>query len=143
MENPGDGMKRMIIFSSAVLLWSGLAAAQVNGQATVVSGYATTGVYSMPIVPLVRTPSLTLEPAILQTPTNDATADNNASQTGSSYNSGSFDFGAARSEDSYGAAELKSRFHPRRADKVYTNQDIARVNDTNGLVKFGNKTEQL
>ncbi len=136
-------MKRLIVFSSTVLLLSGLAAAQANGQATVVSGYATTGVYSMPIVPLVRTPSISLEPAIFQTPTNDAPADNYASPTRSSYNSGSFDFGAARSEDSYGAAELKSRFHAQKAARVYTNQDVARVNDTNGLVKFGNKTEQL
>lgn len=137
-------MNKLIIFSSTVLLLlSGLAAAQVNGQATVISGYATNGVYSGPIVPLVRTPSITLEPTILQAPTNDAAVDNNVTPTSSSYKSGSFDFGAARSEDSYGAAELKSRFHSQKAAKVYTNQDVAKVNDTNGLVKFGNKTEHL
>jgi hypothetical protein len=132
-------MKKTIIITTALLVLSGLAAAQSNGQATVVSGYATTGVYSLPAMPIVSTPSVTLEPTSLQLGVNQATADNSANTLPSE----NFDSGAARSQDSYGAAELKSWSHPRKAAKVYTNQDVTQVNDTNGLVKFGNKTEHL
>jgi hypothetical protein len=131
-------MKKSIIISCTLLVLSGLAAAQANGQATVVSGYATTGVYSLPVMPLVSTPSMTLEPTSLQLGVNYATAEDGTTKA-----SESFDSGAAMSQDSYGAAELKSWSHPRKAAKVYTNQDVAQVNDTNGLVKFGNKTEHL
>jgi hypothetical protein len=131
-------MKKSIIIPCALLLLSGLAAAQANGQATVSSGYATTGVYSLPVMPLVSTPSMTLEPTSLQLGVNNTMADN-----GTTKSSENFESGAARSQDSYGAAELKSWSHPRKAAKVYTTQDVAQVNDTNGLVKFGNKTEHL
>jgi|HubBroStandDraft_6_1064221.scaffolds.fasta_scaffold191569_3 hypothetical protein len=136
-------MRKLIIFSGTVFLLSGWAVAQANGQATVVSGYATTGVYSMPIVPLVNTPSLTLGASSQQVEANEATADADVNETSTSSKSDGFNSGAARSQDSYGAAELASRFHPGKAAKVYTNQDVAQVNDTNGLVKFGNKTEHL
>jgi hypothetical protein len=137
-------MDRLIMLSCTVLLLSGLAASQVNGQATEISGYATTGVYSMPIVPLVTTPSLTLGSTSLQTGSSDASMnDNDGGTTNSAFRSERFDFGAARSQDSFGAAELKSWSHPRKAARLYTNQDVAQVNDTNGLVKFGNKTEHL
>jgi hypothetical protein len=128
-----------MLFFCTLLLISGLAAAQTNGQATVVSGYATTGVYSLPVMPLVSTPSMTLEPTPLQLGVTQATTNDNVSQT----NSESYESGAATSQDSYGAAELKSWSHPRKATKIYTNQDVSQVNDTNGLVKFGNKTEHL
>jgi hypothetical protein len=133
-------MNRWIALSYMMLVSSGLAAAQANGQATVVSGYATTGVYSLPVMPLVTTPSISLGATSLRTETGDAAA---ASATSSSAKPETLDLGAARSQDSYGAAELKSWSHPRKAVKVYTNQDVAEVNDTNGLVKFGNKTEHL
>jgi hypothetical protein len=129
-------MKISIFFT--LLLFSGLAAAQSNGQAIVVSGYATTGVYSLPVMPLVSTPSLTLEPTPLQLGVNNTTADTETTRSLEGFESG-----AAMSQDSYGAADLKSWFHLRKAAKVYTNQDVAQVNDTNGLVKFGNKTEHL
>jgi hypothetical protein len=130
-------MKTSILFCTLLLI-SGLAAAQINGQATVVSGYATPGVYSLPVMPLVSTPSMTLEPTSLQLGGNNAAAENDTTNS-----SGNFDLGAAISQDNYGAAELKSWSHPRKAAKVYTNQDVTQVNDTNGLVKFGNKTEHL
>ncbi len=136
-------MRKAIIFPCMVLLLSGLAAAQANGQASVVSGYATTGVYSMPIVPLVTTPSLTLGAASLPLADNTTTADNGGGATYVSSHAEDFDFGAARSQASYGAAVLASLHHPGKAAKIYTNQDVAQVNDTNGLVKFGNKTEHL
>jgi hypothetical protein len=127
-----------MLFFCTLLLISGLAAAQTNGQATVVSGYATTGVYSLPVMPLVSTPSMTLEPTSLQLGENNAAVENDTTNS-----SESFESGAATSQDNYGAAELKSWSHPRKAAKVYTNQDVTQVNDTNGLVKFGNKTEHL
>jgi hypothetical protein len=130
---------KTIIISCTLLLLSGLAAAQANGQATVVSGYATTGVYSLPIMPLVSTPSMTLEPTPLQLGVNNTSVESGPSTKTSE----GFESGAAMSQDSYGAAELKSWSHPRKAAKIYTNQDVAQVNDTNGLVKFGNKTEHL
>lgn len=136
-------MDRSIVLSCMVLLLSGLGVAQVNGQATVVSGYATTGVYAMPAVPLVTTPSISLEGPPLQIGISEAPAENDNNQTNSADESRFFDSGAARSEDSYGAAELASRFHSHKATRVYTNQDVAQVNDTNGLVKFGTKTEHL
>jgi hypothetical protein len=134
-------MNRWITLSCTLLLL-GLAAAQANGQATIVSGYATTGVYSLPVIPLVTTPSITLEPTSLQTGA-DSSPNSNLDSARSPNQSSRFDLGAARSQDNYGAAELASRFHPAKAAKVYTNQDVAQVNDTNGLVKFGNKTERL
>jgi hypothetical protein len=136
-------MNKAIMLSAIACLASGLAAAQANGQAAIVSGYATTGVYSAPFVPLVSTPSVTLEPTALQIGYSGETNDVSAGAPSIVQNSGTFNLGVARSEDSYGAAELKSWFHPRKAAKVYTNQDVAQVNDTNGLVKFGNKTEHL
>jgi hypothetical protein len=132
---------KLMMLSWLVLLLSGIAAAQANGQATVVGGYASTGVYSTPMVPLVNTPSLTLGAISWQSQAGDADTEVNA--TSSSRKSAGFDFGAALSQDSYGAAELASQFHPAKAAKVYTNQDVAQVNDTNGLVRFGNKTEHL
>jgi hypothetical protein len=131
-------MKKSIMIACTLLALSGLAAAQSNGQATVVSGYATTGVYSLPVMPLVSTPSMTLEPTPLRLGVTNTPADN-----ATTISSEGFDLGAAMSQDSYGAAELKSWSHPRKAAKIYTNQDVTQVNDTNGLVKFGNKTEHL
>jgi hypothetical protein len=135
-------MNRWMSLSFTLLLLSGLSAAQANGEATVVSGYATTGAYSAPIVPLVNTPSISLEGPPLQVGISDRTQ---AAEVGvaNSATSERFDLGAARSDDSYGAAELASRFHPAKAARIYTNQDVAQVNDTNGLVRFGNKTEHL
>ena len=134
-------MTRWIALSCTLLL-SGFAGAQANGQATVVSGYATTGVYSLPGIPLVTTPSITLEPTALQMEA-DSAANGNLDTSPSPNQSVSFELGAARSQDSYGAAELASRFRPAKAAKIYTNQDVAQVNATNGLVKFANKTEHL
>jgi hypothetical protein len=137
-------MYRSMVVSGILLLLAGLASAQVNGQASVVSEYAGAGVYSMPVVPLVNTPSLTLGVPSLPAESGEGTAnDGEVSGAGFSHASESFNFGAARSQSSSGAAELASRFHPAKAAKVYTNQDVAQVNGTNGLVKFGNKTERL
>ena len=135
-------MNRAMMVAGMLFLLAALATAQVNGQATVISGYA--GVYSMPVEPLVNTPSLTLGGRAIQTEAGDAITDGGeVGDTSLPYRSESFNFGAARSQSSYGAAELASRLHPSKAAKVYTNQDVAKVNDTNGLVKFGNETRHL
>jgi hypothetical protein len=137
-------MTKSIVLSCVILLFSGLSAAQTNGQATVIYGYATTGGYGS-AGPLVTTPSISLVGPPLQVGISDEAQDNDnsGSATDSSRPFNGFDSGAARSDDSYGAAELAARFRPRKAVKVYTNQDVVQVNDTNGLVKFGNKTEHL
>jgi hypothetical protein len=134
-------MGKFITLMCSVLL-SGLAAAQVNGQATVIYGYATNGGYSM-VAPLVTTPEISFGGPVLQVGISDGVQDNAAAAANASRLTDGFDLGASRSDASYGAAELASRSHPRKAAKVYTNQDVAQVNDTNGLVKFGNKTEHL
>jgi hypothetical protein len=134
-------MGKFITLMCAVLL-SGLAAAQANGQATVIYGYAGSGGYST-VPPLVTTPSISFGGPTLQVGISDGVQDNASGAASSSRMSDGFDLGASRSEGNYGAAELASRSHPRKASRVYTNQDVAQVNDTNGLVKFGNKTEHL
>jgi len=55
-----------------------------------------------------------------------------------------FDWGAATFQSSYGAAELAAMSGARqKATRVYTNPDVARVNDGNGIVKFRGKTERV
>jgi hypothetical protein len=148
-------MGKLITLMCAVLL-SGLAAAQANGQATVIYGYASNGYATVaPLVttpeisfgatgaPLVTTPEISFGAPVLQVGISDGAQDNASGAVNSSRLSDGFDMGASRSDTSYGAAELAARSHPRKAAKVYTNQDVAQVNDTNGLVKFGTKTEHL
>ncbi len=55
-----------------------------------------------------------------------------------------FDWGAATFQRSFGAARLVTG--PRdgvKAIRAYTNSDVVRVNDTNGMIKFRGKTEQV
>ena len=54
---------------------------------------------------------------------------------------GGFEFGAATSQSSYGVAQLMKA--QRKANRVYTNPDVARVNDNNGMVRYRGKTEQV
>ncbi len=51
------------------------------------------------------------------------------------------ELGAAMFQSSYGAAQLVGRAARLKAKRVYTNQDVASVNDTNGLIKFHGKQE--
>jgi hypothetical protein len=56
----------------------------------------------------------------------------------------SFDLGAANFEGDFGAAELASNSrNSAHAAKTYTNDDLNRVNQNNGEVKFNNKTEHI
>ena len=51
------------------------------------------------------------------------------------------ELGAATFQSSYGVAQLASTISRGKAKRVYTNQDVASVNDTNGLIKFRGKLE--
>ncbi len=51
------------------------------------------------------------------------------------------ELGAAMFQSSYGVAQLAGRVARAKAKRVYTNQDVASVNDTNGLLKFRGKLE--
>ena len=44
-------------------------------------------------------------------------------------------------QSSYGAAQLVGTGVRAKAKRVYTNQDVASVNDSNGLIKFRGKVE--
>ena len=61
-----------------------------------------------------------------------------AAPTASSYG---IELGAAMFQSSYGVAQLASTISRGKAKRVYTNQDVASVNDTNGLIKFRGKLE--
>ena len=54
---------------------------------------------------------------------------------------GGFEFGVATFQSSYGVAQLMKA--QRKANRVYRNPDVARVNDKNGTVRYGGKTEQV
>ncbi len=58
-------------------------------------------------------------------------------------NPGGFEFGAATFQSSYGVARLMAENGRRKAMRVYTNPDVARVNDNNGMVRYRGKTEQV
>lgn len=51
------------------------------------------------------------------------------------------ELGAAMFQSSYGVAQLATTTSRGKAKKVYTNQDVASVNDTNGLIKIRGKLE--
>jgi hypothetical protein len=79
---------RLTAISCAALSISGFSMAQVNGQATVIGGYASTwvappGAYAIPLMPLVTTPSIELAPPTLEVGTSNATAGNRVGATAS------------------------------------------------------------
>jgi len=51
------------------------------------------------------------------------------------------ELGAAMFQSSYGVAQLAGTIARAKAKRIYTNQDVASVNDTNGLIKFHGKLE--
>jgi hypothetical protein len=56
---------------------------------------------------------------------------------------GGFEFGTATFQSSYGVARLMAENARRKAIRVYTNPDVARVNDNNGVVRYRGKTGQV
>jgi hypothetical protein len=54
-----------------------------------------------------------------------------------------FESGAAMFESSYGAAQLTGKRSGQKPSRVFTNADVARVNDANGTVKYAGKLAHL
>ena len=177
-------MHRLLIALS-VLALCGLATAQV----TVISGYAsnwapgysvyqTPGAYAAPFVPLVTTPSVSIETGLpTQIGASNATIGNVAGATNSTisivapnmsaspivraapgaeaapqYEAGTqnaappttnrLELGAASFQASRGAAQLMARTQQPPVRTV-TNDDVARLNEQNGTVRFKGKTEKI
>lgn len=53
------------------------------------------------------------------------------------------ELGAAMFQGSYGVAQLVGTTARLKAKRVYTNQDVASVNDSNGLIKFRGRQEHV
>ena len=141
-----------LLVLSLVLLLSTLA----FGQVMVVGGHATTGpvgydVYSAPFAPRVVTPSINLT----STPTGTQTVvyqgeiaaptlyiqNNGSMQTASTHRG---DLGVASSADTVSAKEVMSWYGPaKKASRTYTNDDVNRVTQSTGTVKYNGKTEQI
>ena len=146
-------MRSLVVFST-ILLAAGLAA----GQVTVVSGYASnTRTYAAPFVPLVTTPSVSLD---AQPMTNTLFAQPSwygpasvvqvevpppapAPSAPAAQQEQGFRFGAARFQSSYSAAELAEGARISKTGKVYTNESIPQPSLSEGTVKYGDKTEHL
>jgi len=142
-----------LLVLSLVLLLSTLA----FGQVMVVGGNATSGpvgydVYSAPFTPRVVTPSVNLT----STPTGTQTVvyqgevsapvlyiqGNSSSLQPASTRRG--DLGVASYADTVSAKEVMSWYGPaKKASRTYTNDDVNRVNQSTGTVKYNGKTEQI
>jgi hypothetical protein len=164
---------RSIITLCAVLLLYGLASGQAgfgHGHSawTPPGLYSEpfTPLVTTPIVALdaVPTPSMSLDPVSPTAGASNATVGEavvyaqpawysplpipevqeatSSSQNEVSFQDIGFDSGAARFESSYGAAQFLKR--PRASQsRLYTNSDVERVNQTNGLVKYAGRTARL
>ena len=145
---------RFIISLSLVLLLSAFAV----GQVMVTGGTVTTGpvgydVYSAPFVPRVVTPSVTLSsgtdgstqasvypsqpaPPLLFIQGGGTPMQSAAPRRG--------DLGVASSESDISAKQLMAWYGPaKKASRTYTNQDVDRVTQSTGTVKYNGKTEQI
>ena len=159
---------RQTLILSAVLFTSAAGFAQV----TVVSGYAGNwnppGTYAAPFVPLVSTPSAGIETGLpTQVGASNATSGNVAGASSSPITAATsmppayspetpqvtpnehppatgFEFGIARFESSQGVGQLVGSYgkHAQTA-KMYTNADVDQLNQANGTVQYGGKTERL
>lgn len=54
-----------------------------------------------------------------------------------------FESGAATSQSSYGVARFKGKVPGRKAGRVFTNSDLARLNDGNGTVRYASKLQHV
>jgi hypothetical protein len=160
-------MRQLTLFC-ALLAGPVLAAGQNGGQAIVISGYAGSwmpvpGVYALPSVPLVNTPSVSLDAAPFSQPVNGPFAAPTWYRSGSAFEAreapseasarpqqGKYlNRGLATFQDSEGVARLMAEEHLDRkpAARVYSNQDVAQLvqqlNQSIGLVKYNGKTERL
>jgi len=142
------------------------AAGQDGGQATVISGQASNRmqqeVTSRDGVPLVKTPSVTLDAAPLAAAngpfatitwygpgTASERPEEPSGPLAQTQQGNSMNLGVATFQDSKGVAQLMTEQHIDRqvVARVYTNRDVARVVEqlyqSTGLVKYRDKTEHL
>jgi hypothetical protein len=144
---------RLFTTLSLVLLLSTFAV----GQAMVVGGTATTGpvgydVYSAPFTPRVVTPSvnLTSTPTGTQAVVYQGEVSAPAlyiQGSGSVMQSASMhrgDLGVASYESEVSAKQIMAWYGPaKKASRTYTNDDVNRVTQSTGTVKYNGKTEQI
>jgi hypothetical protein len=155
-------MRSLGIFLLAACGWAG---AQ---QATVIQGYASTlapsPLVTGPFVPLVNTPEVSLDQPSLQIGASNATQGLLAgatSATGSlSYqaqfagnpsgeidaeNTGAsgFDLGGLNQREVGVASLMGSRATASQPVRTFTNDDLEKLNQQTGTVKYGGKTEEL
>src|SRR6185312_4503557 len=127
------------------------------GQVMVVGGNATSGpvgydVYSAPFTPRLVTPSVNLT----STPTGTQAVgyqgevaapvlyiQGSGSSMASAPSMHRGDIGVASYSDTVSAKEVMSWYGPaKKASRTYTNDDVNRVNQSTGTVKYNGKTEQ-
>jgi hypothetical protein len=156
-------------FILGVLLSPLLLAALSGGQVTAISGYASNwaypqGIYA-PFVPLVKTPSVSLDQPVMVAPQPlyatapnllpgemglnsyepagiPSTANYELNVQRSESSDGHFRLGAASFEDSYSVAQLLASMpKPGPSKHTYTNQDIENLNSSGKQVQLNGKTE--
>lgn len=154
---------RPILLLSSFLLLTRLAI----GQVSLVSGYAgywaaPPGEYAAPFIPLLHTPSASLDNPYLVAPSYPAVPasqpaielapryygpgepSQNEVPSAAESSEGHFRLGVAQFQSSVGLAQLAALSRKGApAAHVYTNEDIAKLNQDTGLVSYGNKTEHL
>ena len=128
----------LIIFSS------GMVVSQVNGEATIESGYASTwvvapGAYATTWTPLISTPSAAFATPQLQVGASNATSGNVAGASNSTFTTGvaeqssgsrraRINLGISTFQGDYGVATLAGIHQTASSPgKVYTNEDIERL----------------
>jgi hypothetical protein len=142
-----------LLVLSLVLLLSTLA----FGQVMVVGGNATSGplgydVYSAPFTPRIVTPSVNLT----STPTGTQAVvyqgevaapvlyiqGNGSSTQSTTMHRG--DLGVASYDNTVSAKEVMSWYGPaKKASRTYTNDDVNRMDQSTGTVKYNGKTEKI
>jgi hypothetical protein len=71
-----------------------------------------------------------------------ASSESKAAQNRSTAPAG-FEFGVASFQGNSGVARLEAAAKPKEAARVYTNEDITQLNQNNGEVRYGGKTERI
>ncbi|HEY7095750.1 MAG TPA: hypothetical protein VH437_03445 [Terriglobales bacterium] len=160
-------MRSMAVVLS-IIVCCGMAAAQWQGQATVIGGYASNWVapsYTIvPFVPLVKTPSVSLDPGFTgavgaQNATEGLAAGARSSTLeighqeaftmsnqppANAGNARVLDLGSAMSQYSMGiAAQVHASAARGTGARTITNQDVDRLNQGTGVVKYRGKTEEV
>jgi len=88
--------------------------------------------------PLLYQPGVQYNP-----PAQESSASAGHSTTAFSVDRHGIELGAATSQMDYGVAQLAGIGPRKKATRVYTNPDVAAVNDANGTIKFRGKLEHV